>query len=383
MARHGLIMLALTFFLVIDSFADASLVLNFRKAILEPNSSAANLTQNSPIPNPVPGGKDSNSTAAKLEKDKDLNSNTTKHEKEKDFNSTAVTHEKKKDFNSTVVKQEKEKDFNSTEAKHEKEKPTDPGVTKNNTSSTKSVPTDKQTDTGQTHEGEEKRSSTVDSQLGSVGSCAGLTKSCNILNTMVACILPSEPGSKQLSILVQSLSQRTLKVNFVGNALRPFEIPSHQTKQMNISLADVKANTIVLHAENGDCAIHMAAPPGKNYFKELSFYSKQVTPIYGAYFSFLVVLVCGGVWACCKLRKRRWQGGVPYQELEMGLPESAAAAAVVNVDSTEGWDQGWDSDWDDDKAVMSSGGNHVGSISANGLTSRSAKKDGWEVDWED
>lgn len=64
----------------------------------------------------------------------------------------------------------------------------------------------------------------------------------------------------------------------------------------------------------------------------------------------------------------------------MGLPESAAA---VNVNSTEGWDQGWDSDWDDDKAVMSPGGNHVGSISANGLTSRSTKKDGWEVDWED
>lgn len=151
---------------------------------------------------------------------------------------------------------------------------------------------------------------------------------------------------------------------------------------MNVSSAEVKSNIIVLHTESGECKIPMAPPPGKNYFEELSYYSKQVTPIYGAYFSFLVVLVCGGVWTCCKLRKRRWQGGVPYQELEMGLPESAAAAAV-NVDSTEGWDQGWDSDWDDDKAVMSPGGNHVGSISANGLSSRSAKKDGWEIDWED
>lgn len=40
MARNGLILLAVTFFLVIDSFADASIVLNFRKAILESNKSS-------------------------------------------------------------------------------------------------------------------------------------------------------------------------------------------------------------------------------------------------------------------------------------------------------------------------------------------------------
>ncbi|KAL8102050.1 uncharacterized protein LOC141678337 [Apium graveolens] len=375
MAKNGLIILALTFIVVVDSFADASIVLNFRKAILETNnSSAANLTQNSPIPAPVSGGKGLNSTAPKLEKHTNLNSTAVTHEKEKTFNSTTVKHENDKDLNATAVKHEKGKDSNSTAAKHQKEKPTDTGATRNETGSSKSVPNI----TGQ-QEGQGKRGGTIDPQSGSHLSCAGLTKNCNILNTMVACVLPSEPGSKQLSILVQSISERTLKVNFSGNALRSFEIPSHQTKKMNISLSEVKANTIVLHAENGDCAILMA-PPGKNYFEELSFYSKQVTPIYGAYFSFLVVLVCGGVWACCKLRKRRWQGGAPYQELEMGLPESAAA---VNENSTEGWDQGWDSDWDDDKAVMSPGGNHVGSISANGLTSRSAKKDGWEVDWED
>lgn len=379
MASNGLILLVLTIFVFIGSLADASIVLNFRKAISETNNSsaAANLTQNSQISIPVSGGKDSNSTAAKHGKDNNLNSTEVAHEKEKTLNSTTVKHENDKELNSTAAKHEKDNNLNSTAAKPQKEKPTDAGVTRNDTNSSKSVPTI----TGQ-HEGQEKRGDTVDSQLGSDVSCAGSTKNCNILNTMVACVLPSGPGSKQLSILVQSLSEGTLKVNFVGNALRSFVIPSHQTKKMNISLAEVKANTIVLHAENGECAIHMAPPPGKNYFEELSFYSKQVTPIYGAYFSFLLVLVCGGVWACCKLRKRRWQGGVPYQELEMGFPESAAAAAV-SVNSTEGWDQGWDSDWDDDKAVMSPGGNHVGSISANGLSSRSAKKDGWEVDWED
>lgn len=46
MARYGLIMLALTF-VVSESLADASVVLNFRKAISESNnsSSAANITQ--------------------------------------------------------------------------------------------------------------------------------------------------------------------------------------------------------------------------------------------------------------------------------------------------------------------------------------------------
>lgn len=147
-------------------------------------------------------------------------------------------------------------------------------------------------------------------------------------------------------------------------------------------MAEIKTNKIVLNTENGICAILTAPASGKNFFKQLSFYSRQVTPIYGVYFLFLVALVFGGIWACCKLRKRRWQGGVPYQELEMGLPETGASA-VVNVDSTEGWDQDWDDDWDENKAVKSPGGHHVGSISANGLTSRSSKKDGWEVDWED
>lgn len=104
-----------------------------------------------------------------------------------------------------------------------------------------------------------------------------------------------------------------------------------------------------------------------------------MTPIYGLYLFFLVALLFGGTWAFCKLRKRRRQGGVPYQELEMGLPESAA----VNVESAEGWDEDWDDNWDEDNAVMSPGGRHIGSISANGLTSRSSKKDGWEGDWED
>lgn len=117
----------------------------------------------------------------------------------------------------------------------------------------------------------------------------------------------------------------------------------------------------------------------KNAFVYLPSYDNLVTPINGAYFLILSVLVFGGTWACCKFRKRRWNDGVPYQELEMGVPESVSA---TNIETAEGWDQGWDDDWDDDNAVKSPAA-RIGSISANGLTSRSPNRDGWEQDWDD
>ncbi|KAL7583064.1 uncharacterized protein LOC111898209 isoform X1 [Lactuca sativa] len=117
-----------------------------------------------------------------------------------------------------------------------------------------------------------------------------------------------------------------------------------------------------------------------NLLDQLTFYSKQVTPMHGAYVAFLLALVVGGSWALCSFRKRRNDGGIPYQELEMGLPESSNA---VNVDTVEGWDQDWDDDdWDEDKAIRSPGGGVTPkTISSNGLTSR--KKDGWDADWDD
>lgn len=142
-----------------------------------------------------------------------------------------------------------------------------------------------------------------------------------------------------------------------------------------------KGPKIVVDAGNGNCSLQLRHYVSvDSLVQQFSLYSKQVTPIYGAYFVFLVALLFGGTWACCKLTKKRQHGGVPYQELEMGLPESSSA---VNVDTAEGWDQGWDDDWDEDNAVKSPGGQLFGSISANGLTARSAKKDGWENDWDD
>jgi hypothetical protein len=148
--------------------------------------------------------------------------------------------------------------------------------------------------------------------------------------------------------------------------------------QFNISLSNDQSSKIILNAGNGKCVLHWD-PPVKESFVRLPTYDKLVTPVNGAYFLILTVLVFGGTWACCKFRKKRHHDGVPYQELEMGLPESVTA---TNVETAQGWDQGWDEDWDEDNAVKSPG-RLVGSISANGLTSRSSNREGWEDDWND
>lgn len=150
---------------------------------------------------------------------------------------------------------------------------------------------------------------------------------------------------------------------------------------MNITrIRSESSQQLTLDAGKGDCVLHMVTPiPEGSFFLRLPSYDKLLTPVNGAYFLIFTVLVFGGTWACCMFRKKRPEE-VPYQELEMALPESVSA---TNVESAEGWDQGWDDDWDDNVAVISPAVRHARSISANGLTSRSSNKDGWENDWDD
>lgn len=106
-----------------------------------------------------------------------------------------------------------------------------------------------------------------------------------------------------------------------------------------------------------------------------------VTPAYGAYALLLTTVIAGGVWACCKFgkRTRRSGDGVPYRELEMGIPQSSTA---INVDTMDGWDQGWDDDWDD-RPIENSSDRQIRTLSENGLSSRSGKKEKWDKDWDD
>ncbi|PIN21374.1 hypothetical protein CDL12_05919 [Handroanthus impetiginosus] len=231
----------------------------------------------------------------------------------------------------------------------------------------------------------EKKANATKAKLGNDSSCERPLTSCRD-QEMHACIEVSKLGSKEVFLVVKNEGKSTLKVNinspnYLKNDLPAFEVPEHQIKRKDISSIVGKSTELTVNSGNTKCVLHLAHPVSvDNLIQQLSFYSKQVSPMYIAYGSFLLALLFGGTWACCKLRKRSQENGIPYQELEMGLPESASGA---NVDATEGWDHNWDDDWDDDSAVKSPGGHQVRTVSADGLTSRSSKKDGWENDWED
>ncbi|XP_020421978.1 uncharacterized protein LOC18773292 isoform X3 [Prunus persica] len=198
----------------------------------------------------------------------------------------------------------------------------------------------------------EKNDNVNNSQNADRESCDGIIKRCQIKDVVVACIKSFDSGnshnwSKEVVILVQNIGDSTLKSKVSAeNTKMDLKIAKHKNEKVNISLDIDRSTKITLNTGNGE------------------------------------LLIFGGTWAFCKARKRKQRtgGGVPYQELEMGLPESVSATAV---ETAEGWDQGWDDDWDGDNAVKSPGAHLVGSISANGLTSRSANKDGWENDWDD
>ncbi|XP_034221753.1 protein TonB isoform X2 [Prunus dulcis] len=193
----------------------------------------------------------------------------------------------------------------------------------------------------------EKNDNVNNSQNADRESCDGIIKRCQIKDVVVACIKSFDSGSKEVVILVQNIGDSTLKAKVSAeNTKMDLKIAKHKNEKVTISLDIDRSTKITLNTANGE------------------------------------LLIFGGTWAFCKARKRKQRtgGGVPYQELEMGLPESVSATAV---ETAEGWDQGWDDDWDGDNAVKSPGAHLVGSISANGLTSRSANKDGWENDWDD
>ncbi|KAF8402484.1 hypothetical protein HHK36_010569 [Tetracentron sinense] len=262
-----------------------------------------------------------------------------------------------------------------------------------------SLQTESGTDNHKNHEQGDKSNTPIGLQAATDEKCE-MSKSCKDRKNLTACIRHSESGSQQSFLLVQNEGEITVKVNvrvppFINIAFNEIEILKHQAKkyhlviclfvclfQINFSADVGESPTIVLNAGNGDCVLQIGQSISENFFQRFPSYATRLTPIYGAYFLFLTALIVGGTWACCKLGKRGRQGDgrVPYQELEMGQPESVSA---VNVDTADGWDRGWDDDWDEEKAVKSPGGHHVGNVSANGLTSRSSNRDGWEIDWDD
>ncbi|XP_068641553.1 uncharacterized protein [Aristolochia californica] len=217
--------------------------------------------------------------------------------------------------------------------------------------------------------------------------CGPLENSCTVQSRLMACLRPGNEPSK-LYLVVKNEGDNDLSVSIkvpssVKIDQKELQLPKHQLRQVNISLTTQDNVKIVLDAGHGECILGNNLPePTWNFFQNIPSYAIRMTPIYGAYILFSTVLIVGGIWTCCKFRRRssRVDGGVPYQEIEMGLPQSSSATEVVTAD---GWDQGWDDDWDDKPSTGTSEIRPVRSISANGLTVRTARGEGWDDDWDD
>ncbi|KAL0310081.1 UNVERIFIED_CONTAM: hypothetical protein Sradi_5950400 [Sesamum radiatum] len=309
---------------------------------------------------------------------------------------SAVAESKINPVNAGKSQEEKHKEAEMGSPNNDKTLPIDSNGLKKNNNATENPGTPSPPAGGKNgnsvDRGNGKADSTTTTKLGNNGICEGsLTRRYlkldkpHIMSTprvmklmLTLMIFGVPPRAKQLFLVVQNEGESTLKVNVnlpnLENALPAFEVSKHKNRRMDISSIVGKNSELIVNSGSAKCELHLVNPVSvDNLMRQLSFYSKQVTPIYAVYASSLLVLLLGGTWACCKFRKRSRQEGIPYQELEMGFPETASA---VNLDVAEGWDHDWDDDWDEDTAVKSPIGPQVRNFSADGLTARSAKIDG-------
>ncbi|CAL9194411.1 uncharacterized protein LOC135615929 [Musa acuminata AAA Group] len=204
---------------------------------------------------------------------------------------------------------------------------------------------------------------------------------------LVACLQHSENDSNNLSLLVQNIGDDDFNVKIWGTPALHIDhdigpLSRNISKKINIPVNYWNVTEIVLNAGKGDCVLHIATSVSNwNLLQQFLAYATRLTPIYGTYFLLVTVVLVGGTWVCCRFRKRgkRDDSGIPYQQLEMGAhPQSSSAADSMTVD---GWDE-WDDDWDDE-SVTRPQKHTTPSVSSNGLTSRTPKKDGWDADWDD
>lgn len=214
--------------------------------------------------------------------------------------------------------------------------------------------------------------------------CAGKSKICRTENSLAACTLSIDKDSSKWSILVQNEGEESLKAKIVlpANSSPELTLTKHKSQRVNISISG-DTNKLILDAGKGECVLHMYPPQENTLSIHLPSYEKLVTPINGAYFLIVSVVIFGGAWGFCLCRKNRRadDNGVPYRELE--LSGGAGLESGHDVETAD-WDEGWDDDWDENNAVKSPGGAaNSARISANGLTARASNRDGWDNDWDD
>ncbi|TVU19845.1 hypothetical protein EJB05_36020 [Eragrostis curvula] len=222
--------------------------------------------------------------------------------------------------------------------------------------------------------------------------CDALHK-CSIGEEFSACLQVSNNASIGSFVIVLNKGGNDITVNVkeasnIDIDNNPLPLAKDAFGQMSIRNINPNGGKVTLSNGNGDCVLHVgqSVSDWQQQFQQFAAYATHLNPIYGAYlFGFTVVLV-GAVCLCCKFARRRGNGGVPYQQLEMSAPAPNASGTDNTTSTADGWDEGWDDDWDDEEApARPSDKNAASSVSGNGLSLRSHvnNKDGWDVDWDD
>ncbi|KAG0473735.1 hypothetical protein HPP92_015592 [Vanilla planifolia] len=212
------------------------------------------------------------------------------------------------------------------------------------------------------------------------------------IGALVACLSQSGTKSVESFFLVENTGTDDLKVsltvpNNIEVNLKNLILTKHSFQEVRFKTNSSKSLKIILNVGEGDCVLQTRATISDSLPIPLfPTYALQVRPVHGLFVLFATIVLAGGTWACCKLRKQRRKvdAGIPYQQLEMATNAQSASLAV-GASPADRWDQSWDDDWDDEEAVRPSVKLPTGNVSSNGLSSRSGShsKDGWEIDWDD
>ncbi|KAM3411150.1 hypothetical protein ACQJBY_003036 [Aegilops geniculata] len=229
--------------------------------------------------------------------------------------------------------------------------------------------------------------------------CKDPVDTCSI-EGLSACLQVSKTASIGQFFIVENTGQKTVTVDVkatsdisIKQTLPPLK--KGESKRVNINYSSPNGGEVTLNVGTEHCVLRIRQPvyDWQQQFQQLTSYATTVKPIYGAYFGVFTLVLVGAVFACCKFAGTKRDGGVPYQQLEMGSQAQAPdSSGANNTTSTgDGWEDGWDDDWDDEEApAKPSEKGPAGSISANGLSMRSPtnrsptnSKDGWDVDWDD
>ncbi|KAL1174019.1 hypothetical protein V6Z11_A05G451700 [Gossypium hirsutum] len=154
-----------------------------------------------------------------------------------------------------------------------------------------------------------------------------------------ACLDPASIGSKKVLVLVMNEGERnlTVSVSMSHDKTKKVEVLPHLTQKVEITAKVGGNSTIQIDAGELSCAIQIGAAASS--------------------------LIIGSTYAFYKRSKR--DDGIAYQQLEMGQPASSSPNNV-DVETAQGWEQDWEGEWREVKSKLAS---------ANGLSSRSAKRD--------